>query len=108
MNEFEPKINQGDLELLDISEVIEQAVSLVWRGQKIDHEPGGHDDLINAVALAVDVLHDRSELADTSFDFAGVCGMGARSDPYGGLYGMDAAGTEFANWQAIHGTRTLR
>ncbi len=47
---FEPVLNAGELELVDCPTTIEQACSLVWRGQKITHEVGGHDDHINAVA----------------------------------------------------------
>jgi hypothetical protein len=53
---FEPRLNAGEVELLDHPAMIEQAVCLVWRGQRIDHEPGAHDDLINAVAGAVAVM----------------------------------------------------
>jgi hypothetical protein len=53
---FEPRLNAGEVELPDNAALVEQAVCLVWRGQRIDHEPGGHDDLINAVAGAVAVL----------------------------------------------------
>jgi hypothetical protein len=50
---LEPRINAGEIELLDISELQEQLLSLVWRGGKIDHEPGGHDDWANAAAIAL-------------------------------------------------------
>jgi hypothetical protein len=50
---FEPRLNAGEVELLDISELQEQLLTLVWRGGKIDHEPGGHDDWANAAAVAL-------------------------------------------------------
>jgi hypothetical protein len=55
---LEPVLNAGEIELLDQPKLIEQAVCLVWRGQRIDHEPGGHDDHINAVAGVLHVLRD--------------------------------------------------
>jgi hypothetical protein len=47
---LEAPLNAGEIELLDQPTLIEQATCLVWRGQRIDHEAGGHDDHINAVA----------------------------------------------------------
>jgi hypothetical protein len=34
--------------LLDVPELIEQLLTLVVRGARIDHEPGGHDDWANS------------------------------------------------------------
>jgi hypothetical protein len=56
---LEPFINAREVELLDSPTLIEQAVSLVWRGQRIDHEPNSHDDWINSVAGLVFTLCDR-------------------------------------------------
>lgn len=50
---LEPRINAGEIELLDVSRLIEQLLGLVARGTKIDHLPGDHDDLANAAAGAV-------------------------------------------------------
>jgi hypothetical protein len=47
---LEPRINAGEIELLDVSRLIEQLLGLVARGTKIDHLPGDHDDLANAMA----------------------------------------------------------
>jgi len=44
--------------LLDATVLIEQLVSLVWRGAKITHEHGAHDDHANAAALAVNVVRE--------------------------------------------------
>jgi hypothetical protein len=49
---LEPLLNANEIELLDQPTLIEQLVSLVWRGQKIGHENGAHDDWANAAALA--------------------------------------------------------
>lgn len=53
---LEPIVNQAEIELLDQSTLVEQLCSLVWRGGKTDHEPGGHDDFANAAALVVRVI----------------------------------------------------
>jgi len=53
---LEPVINAGELELLDHPTLIEQLVSLIWRGTKITHEHGAHDDHATALALAVSVV----------------------------------------------------
>jgi hypothetical protein len=50
---LEPRINAGEVELLDVSRLTEQLLGLVARGTKIDHLPGDHDDLANAAAGAV-------------------------------------------------------
>jgi hypothetical protein len=50
---FEPKLNAGEIELLDIQELQDQLLTLVVRGSKIDHQPGDHDDWANAAAGAV-------------------------------------------------------
>ena len=57
---LEPALNAGELELLDAPTLIEQLVSLVWKGSKITHENGSHDDHANAVALAVNLIRDTS------------------------------------------------
>jgi hypothetical protein len=50
---FEPHLNAGEVELLDHAKMQEQLLTLVWRGVKIDHLPGDHDDFANAAAGAV-------------------------------------------------------
>ena len=50
---FEPKLNAGEVELLDLTELQEQLLTLVIRGSKIDHQPGDHDDFSNAAAGAL-------------------------------------------------------
>jgi len=51
--EFEPRLNAGEVELPDISKLQEQLQGLVVRGVHVDHLPGEHDDHGNAVAGAV-------------------------------------------------------
>ncbi|MEA2911096.1 MAG: hypothetical protein QOJ15_3177 [Bradyrhizobium sp.] len=50
---LEPKLNAGEVELLDLPELQEQMLTLVWRGTRIDHQPGDHDDYANAAAGAL-------------------------------------------------------
>lgn len=50
---LEPKLNAGEVELLDVPELLEQLLTLIWRGSKITHEPGGHDDFANSAAIAL-------------------------------------------------------
>lgn len=50
---FEPALNAGEVELLDVPNLIEQLLSLVWKGSKITHESTGHDDWANAAAVAL-------------------------------------------------------
>lgn len=50
---LEPRVNAGEVELLDVPKVQEQLLGLVARSGKIDHLPGEHDDWINAAAGAL-------------------------------------------------------
>jgi len=54
---FEPKLNAGEVELLDLGELQEQLLTLVIRGARIDHQPGDHDDWANAAAGALGLAH---------------------------------------------------
>ncbi len=51
---LEPKLNAGEVDLPDLPPLHEQLLGLVMKpGGKIDHAPGEHDDLVDAVAGAV-------------------------------------------------------
>jgi hypothetical protein len=50
---LEPKLNAGEVELLDDGKLQEQLLTLVLKGAKIDHLPGDHDDFANAAAGAI-------------------------------------------------------
>lgn len=54
---FEPKLNAGEVELLDLGTLQEQLLTLVIRGARIDHQAGDHDDWANAAAGAVWLAH---------------------------------------------------
>ena len=61
---FEPLLNSGRVELLDLSKLMQQLIGLVRKGEKIDHASGEHDDFSNAAAgacvLAASVAHQRA------------------------------------------------
>jgi hypothetical protein len=50
---LEPILNGGRAVLLDEAQLEQQLLGLVWRGGKIDHPAGEHDDFANAAAGAV-------------------------------------------------------
>ena len=50
---LEPVLNAREVLLPDVSTLEQQLLSLVWRGNKIDHASGEHDDWANAVAGVV-------------------------------------------------------
>lgn len=56
---FEPRLNAGEVELLDIPKLTEQFLTLVYRGSKIDHQPGDHDDWSCAAAGAIVLASSR-------------------------------------------------
>lgn len=50
---FEPKLNAGEIELLDHAKLQEQLLTLVVKNGKIDHQSGDHDDFANAAVGAL-------------------------------------------------------
>jgi hypothetical protein len=60
--ELEPKINAGEVELLDVPALQEELLGLIWRGAKIDHQNGDHDDYANSVAIAIWLAGSRPAL----------------------------------------------
>jgi hypothetical protein len=62
--------------LLDVPELIEQLLTLVVRGAKIDHEPGGHDDFANAVCGAINLAAGKGY----GFTYCAVAGDGTSYD----------------------------
>ena len=49
---LEPRLNAGEVLLPDVPALEQQLLSLVWRGSKITHPGGEHDDWANAAAGA--------------------------------------------------------
>lgn len=50
---FEPLLNAGAIDMLDIPKLLQQLIGLIRKGVKIDHPSGEHDDHANAVAGAL-------------------------------------------------------
>ena len=55
---LEVELNGGRLSLPDNPKMLRQLLTLILKGGKIDHASGDHDDLANAAAGAVYLLHD--------------------------------------------------
>jgi hypothetical protein len=57
---LEPRLNAGEVELLDLPILQEQLLTLVQRGSRVTHEHGAHDDWACACSGAIyDCLNDR-------------------------------------------------
>ncbi|MBI4524808.1 MAG: hypothetical protein HY695_13475, partial [Deltaproteobacteria bacterium] len=62
---LEPCLNSNQVVLLDNPKLEAQLLGLVWRGGKIDHPPGEHEDYANAAAGAIhEVLEGEIDLGD--------------------------------------------
>lgn len=59
---LEPRLNAGEVELLDDGKLQEQLLTLVWRGTKIDHQSGDHDDWATACAGAIWLASAKSDV----------------------------------------------
>jgi hypothetical protein len=68
---LEPVLNGRRASLLDAPALEQQLLGLVWRGGKIDHPAGEHDDLANACAGVVSVLERRVSAPAWGLLFAG-------------------------------------
>lgn len=68
--ELEPVINAGGVELLDHPMLEGQLLTLVSKGSKVDHLPGGHDDHANAVAGAVYLCKEETNISLSSWAVA--------------------------------------
>jgi hypothetical protein len=67
---FEPKLNAGEVELLDSPKLQEQLLTLVvGRSGKIDHLAGDHDDYANAAAGALVLATDARAPTASSLPF---------------------------------------
>ena len=61
-DEFEPRLNASEVELLDLGKLQEQLLTLVLKpGGKTDYLPGDHDDWANAACGAVVMASGDSE-----------------------------------------------
>jgi hypothetical protein len=96
--ELEPKLNAGEVELLDIPTLQEQLLGLVWRGTKIDHQTGAgdHDDYANSAALAVWLASAKNapiQISDALLAWASQPAPGRGAGlPYGGRADQSGGG----------------
>lgn len=92
--ELLPLVNGGRVELLDVPKLTAQLVGLerrVARGGRdsIDHAPGGHDDVVNAVAGALVLVQTGAARPALIARWAGSGPVAAAEQPTAGL-GFDA------------------
>ena len=66
---LEPRLNAGEVELLDVGSLQGQLLTLVWRGTKIDHQSGDHDDWAAACAGAIWLASSKSAVMTFSREF---------------------------------------
>ena len=83
---LEPRLNAGEVELLDVPELQEQLLTLVVRGGRIDHQAGDHDDFSNAAAGAIWLASD-AQATIPIFGDIGQVTTTSRADPALGLVG---------------------
>ena len=63
----DPLLNSGAVCLLDVPILEQQLFGLVWRGGRIDHQSGEHDDYANSVAGVVRLLSSGRTEAQAAF-----------------------------------------
>lgn len=68
---LEPRLNGREVVFPDVPKLEQQLLGLGWRGGKIDHQAGEHDDYANAAAGVVRVLADREGEAEHGLLFCG-------------------------------------
>jgi hypothetical protein len=77
----EPRLTAGEIELPDVPKLTEQLLTLVWRGNKITHQVGDHDDWANAACGALLSAAAPGVLRPSPGALAWATG-GGRLDPY--------------------------
>lgn len=78
---FEPRLNAGEVELLDVPVLQEELLTLVRRGSKTDHQNGDHDDHANACVGAIRMASPEAELG--ALDFSNVDLQYEAGNPFG-------------------------
>jgi hypothetical protein len=81
---LEPKLNAGEVELLDSPKLTEQLLTLVIKGSQITHQSGDHDDWACACAGAIFLASD-PQAAIPIFGDIGQVTVTPRSDPVAGI-----------------------
>src|SRR5262249_4023867 len=75
--EIEPLLNGGRIVLLDHGNLESQLLGLVWRGGKIDHPIGEHDDYANSAAGALHLASKNKVFNPRAVPIAVGVGIGA-------------------------------
>jgi hypothetical protein len=65
---LEPRLNGNTVVLPDVPMLEQQLLGLIWRGGKIDHPGGEHDDFAAAVAGVVDLILRSEQRGVRQFD----------------------------------------
>lgn len=65
---LEPRLNGGAVVLPDVPVLEQQLLGLIWRGGKIQHPGGEHDDFAAAVAGVVDLILHQGHRGVRAFD----------------------------------------
>jgi hypothetical protein len=65
---LEPHLNGAAVVLPDVALLEQQLLGLIWRGGKIDHPGGEHDDFAAAVAGVVDLIMQPQQRGGYMFD----------------------------------------
>jgi len=63
---MKPLLNSGRVQWVDVPKVEQEMLGLLWRGNKITHPGGEHDDFANSVAGVVQVLHRQARATTQS------------------------------------------
>jgi hypothetical protein len=103
---LEPRLNGSNVVLLDHAECESQLLSLVWRGNRIDHPAGEHDDYANAAAGAVELAIGgkiKKSVEEQVAIFKGKHEPESTTDVQARALGMDDEQREF--WKEISGGR---
>jgi hypothetical protein len=77
---LEPELNARMVTLVDAPTLEQQLLGLVWRGGRIDHPGGEHDDWANACAGVCVELLDRGRFDEATFNAALAVGRGSRNE----------------------------
>jgi hypothetical protein len=77
---LEPMLNGGSVRLVDVPQLEQQLLGLIWRGGKITHPSGEHDDFANAAAGALVLA---ANVATTGPLDKGIMAVNAAAPPVG-------------------------
>lgn len=79
---LEPRLNAGEISLLDDPTLTEQLLTLVVRGSRVDHQAGGHDDFSAAAAGCLNACFSRRARPDRDISELVVAAGGNLVSPF--------------------------